>query len=105
MEKLKMSKIKVLLEKKTKEKVESVIMLKDKGSKNENKITNDQLYRTTITFEDIAKEELNVEYIDGQFIAQGSELACLRLERVYKNPKAKAMYSPNLKSWVFILKV
>jgi hypothetical protein len=68
-------------------------------------ISNDQMARTKKEFEKIAKEELNVSFIDGSFIAKGSELACLRLERAYKTKRARAMYAPNLTSWVFILDI
>ncbi len=53
---------------------------------------------------DIAKEFVEVEYIQGTFYGYCSELAALRLEHKYRDCKrAKADYSENLQTWYFRL--
>jgi hypothetical protein len=55
----------------------------------------------------IAKEEINVEYIDGAIYAFGSELAILRLFHNYSYSgdvdSIDSNYSENLKTWFFRL--
>lgn len=63
--------------------------------------TSDQIERLKRDLELIAKEQLLVEQINDIFYIQGSELACLRLEHKYNNPKCRAQFSQNLKTWVF----
>lgn len=66
----------------------------------------DTIARITAMWEKVAKEKITVEYIDGTYYAYGSELAMLRLEHYYYgNPKAKAAFSTNLKTWYFRLEV
>jgi hypothetical protein len=56
-------------------------------------------------FEMLAKSELDVQNIGGALYAFGSELACLRLERVYRNcgDRVRADYSENRNTWFFRL--
>jgi hypothetical protein len=61
------------------------------------------LKRAQKDWELIAGETLDVEYVKGTLYGYGSELACLRLEHKYRNPKARAFYSKNLNTWTFAL--
>jgi len=58
--------------------------------------------RTKSTLQEIAKEELCVEFREDHFLALGSELATLRLFKKYSLHGHQG-YSENLKSFYFIL--
>ena len=57
----------------------------------------------------VTKEEIKIEYIKGAYYAYGSEFAMLRLffhyNKHFPNPKTRAAYSENTKSWYFSLEV
>lgn len=61
------------------------------------------------TVEEYSQENMTVEYIKGAYYAYGSELACLRLFHRYNlsshNPKVRAGFSVNLKTWYFALEI
>ena len=56
-------------------------------------------------FERDAKESLELKELGGTIYAFGSELACLRLDKVYRSHGARADsgFSVNLNSWYFRL--
>lgn len=62
------------------------------------------LNKTKKEFEKIAKKPLEVEYIKGAYYAYGSELAVLRLNKVYSQ-KGESAFSKNLNKWYFKLNV
>lgn len=63
-----------------------------------------QMARLDAYWSEIAGEPVRAEALDYAFVALCSELAALRLERKYNNrPKAQAINSQNLGSWVFSL--
>lgn len=66
-------------------------------------MTEEKIERIKKEYEAIAKEPLVVEYIGGTLYFFGSELACLRL--FHKMPNRRAIYSPNRKSWVFVIEL
>ena len=72
-------------------------------------VTENQIKRLKADWEKIAKETLEVEYINGTFYATGSELATLRLYKQYtlvtKNEKVRQDYSSNLKAYLFSLDI
>lgn len=57
------------------------------------------------TFEDHAKEPLELKLLGGAIYAFGSELACLRLDKVYRShgDRADSGFSANMNSWYFRL--
>ncbi len=61
--------------------------------------------RAKLELEKYAKEPLELKELGGALYAFGSELACLRLAKVYRNcgDRADSGFSENLKSWYFRL--
>ena len=64
-------------------------------------VTETQFKRTSATFKDIAKQEINVEFFDSAFWVYGSELAVLRLSVSYN--KGGHGFSKNLDTFYFKL--
>ena len=60
-------------------------------------------------WEALCDEPLKVEQLSGAIYAYGSELACLRLFYKYNkdghNPRTRADYSANRKTWFFRMEV
>lgn len=63
-------------------------------------MTQDLINRAKKGFEGYAKEEVQVEYSKGFWFVYGSELACLRLFRVYNGAKSLHFgFSKNLNTY------
>ena len=58
-----------------------------------------------IEFEKHSKEPIELKEFGGAIYAFGSELACLRLDKAYRNcgDRADSGFSKNFKSWYFRL--
>ena len=69
------------------------------------KPTATQLARVKADWSKIAGEAVKIEmdFLGGDILAFGSELACLRLGHKFKGAPCKVNYSKNLKTWYFIL--
>lgn len=69
-------------------------------------ITEQFLARVSTDFNQYAQEEGKTEAIKGTFYYFGSEIATLRLLKVYRlNPKARQGWSPNLGTYYFSLEM
>ena len=66
------------------------------------KVTKGQIQRTTREWSQFAGEPIIIEAttVDAPVRAFGSELACLRLYRVFHG-KGRCAYSENLRTWYF----
>jgi len=65
-------------------------------------VTDMQMVKVETLLSGIAGEPVKVDYIKGTFYGFCSELGALRLEHKYNHrPHCEALYSENLKSWVF----
>jgi hypothetical protein len=61
--------------------------------------------KAKVEFEKHAKETLDLKELGGALYAFGSELACLRLSKVYRHcgDRAASGFSENMKTWYFRL--
>lgn len=68
--------------------------------------TPEAVKRVAETFQPIAKDApLKVTYSKGTYYAEGTELQCLRLFKVYNSPKCRAFESKLAQAWFFALDV
>lgn len=64
-------------------------------------MTDTQIQKAAEYYSELIKETVTVDVISGTMYVFGSELACLRLNYIYKTANGTVAYSTNLKTWYF----